>query len=113
MTPLVRGRLPSAGDPPQFGERSEEIARVDGTVIEHIVSGELAEPVDYDQAHDEWVVVLEGAAVLEVHGERLDLGPGEWILLPAHLQHRLVQTLAGTRWLALHGVDRGSPSSRS
>lgn len=113
MTPLVRGRLPSAVEPPELGERSEEIARIDGTVIEHIVSGNLAAPVDYDQAHDEWVVVLDGAAVLEVEGERVDLGSGDWVLLSAHVPHRLVETLPGTSWLALHAAERRPATSRT
>ena len=42
-----------------------------------------------------------GAAVLEVEGERLQLGAGDWVLLRADVQHRLVETLPGTSWLAL------------
>jgi cupin 2 domain-containing protein len=113
MTPLLRGRLPSDVEAPELGERSEEIARIDGTVIEHIVSGNLAAPVDYDQAHDEWVVVLDGAAILQVQGELVNLSSGDWILLPAHVPHRLVDTLPGTRWLALHAADRGAADSRA
>lgn len=85
-----------------MGERSEEIARIGDVVVEHIVSGQLESPVDYDQARDEWVAVLSGAAVLEVDHERLELQQGDWILLPAHVPHRLVETRPGTRWLALH-----------
>ncbi len=80
---------------------------MDGAVIEYIVSGNLAAPVDYDQAHDEWVVVLDGAATLDVQGELVDLTSGDWVLLPTHLFHRLVETRPGTRWLAIHGLDRG------
>lgn len=113
MTPLVRGRLPSGVEAPELGERSEEIARFGGTVVEHIVSGHLAAPVDYDQAHDEWVAVLDGAAILEVQGERVNLRSGDWVLLPAHVPHRLVEALRGTRWLAVHTTDQGSAKSRA
>lgn len=113
MTPPVRGRLPSAVEAPGVGERAEEIARIDGVVIEHIVSGNLAAPVDYDQLHDEWVVVLDGSAILEVQGERVDLSNGDWVLLPAHVPHRLVEALPGTRWLALHVADRTSANPRA
>jgi cupin 2 domain-containing protein len=107
MTSPVRGRLPSAAGAPEVGERSQEVARIGGTVVEHIVSGMLPAPVDYDQAHDEWVVVLDGAAALDVDGERVDLTGGDWILLPAHVPHRLLEVRPGTRWLALHAADRG------
>ena len=92
--------------------------RLGGVAVEQILSGTLGSPQDYDQAHDEWVVVLEGGAVLEVEGERLDLAAGDWVLLRAHVPHRLVETVAGTSWLAIHATPpanepatRGRPSS--
>ena len=100
--PVVRGRLNAAVDAPAVGERAEEIARLGGVVVEQILSGTLAAPVDFDQDHDEWVIVLAGDAVLEVAGERMALGAADWVLLPAHTQHRLVETAPGTSWLALH-----------
>ena len=84
------------------GERAAEIARLGGVVVEQILSGALTTPVDFDQDHDEWVIVLAGDAVLEVAGGRMDLGAGDWVLLPAHTPHRLVETAPGTSWLALH-----------
>lgn len=71
-------------------------------VVEQILSGELAGPVDFQQEHDEWVVVLAGVAVLEIDGEPVDLRPGDWVLLPAGTAHRLVRTEPGTNWLAVH-----------
>jgi len=79
-----------------------EVARLDGVVVEQILSGAVPTPLAYDQDHDEWVVVLHGGAVLEVDGERFDLGPGDWVLLRAHEVHRLIETVPGTSWLALH-----------
>lgn len=105
MTPALRGRLSPAAMAPGSGERSEVLARVGGAVVEYILSGRMSSPVDYDQPHDEWVVVLDGAAVLEVDDERVVLSSGDWILLPAHVPHRLVNTEPGTRWLALHASD--------
>lgn len=71
-------------------------------VVEQIVSGEVEAAVDYLQDHDEFVVVLAGAALLEVDGEHLDLGAGDWLLLPRGTPHRLVTTEPGTNWLAVH-----------
>jgi quercetin dioxygenase-like cupin family protein len=70
--------------------------------IEHILSSAAVEPEPYDQPHDEWVVVLEGAATLDVEGEPVELAAGDWILLPAHRRHTVTSTAAGTRWLAVH-----------
>lgn len=109
MNPLVRGRLSPAAEAPEVGEDSVVLARLGGSVVEQIVSGSLASPVEYDQAHDEWVVVLDGAAVLEVGDERVELGDGDWVLLPAHVAHRLVETRPGTRWLAFHAPEAAGP----
>ena len=98
----ARGRLSAATDAPLQGEVAAEIARIGNVVIEQILSGRLDGPVDYHQEQDEWVVVLDGAAVLEVGDERLDLGEGDWVLLPAAFPHRLIETRPGTRWLAVH-----------
>ena len=70
-------------------------------VVEEILSGRLDGPVDYVQDQDEWVAVLEGGAVIEVGDEHLQLGEGDWVLLPAAVPHRLVETTPGTRWLAV------------
>jgi cupin 2 domain-containing protein len=102
---VVRGRLRPPADAPAAGERSDPIARLGRVSIHQILSGSLASPVDFDQAHDEWVVVLAGGAVLQVGDERVDLRAGDWILLPARVQHRLVETQPGTSWLALHSLD--------
>ena len=54
------------------------------------------------QDHDEWVVVLAGAASLEIDGRQHALGAGDWVLLPAGVPHRVLATTAGTSWLAVH-----------
>ena len=102
MNRVVSGRLRPSSDAPAVGERSEQIAQLGGVVVEQILSGAIAAPVDYGQDHDEWVVLLSGGATLDVGGERLDLAAGDWVLLPARVQHRLVETVPGSTWLALH-----------
>jgi cupin 2 domain-containing protein len=78
-----------------------------GVRIERIVSAGQATPVDapYDQGHDEWVLLLAGAAGLwlEGDGERV-LRPGDAVLIPAHCRHLVTWTAADppTVWLAVH-----------
>jgi cupin 2 domain-containing protein len=98
---VVRGRLRAVSAAPPHGELTEEIVSVRNLVVEQILSGTV-EPVDYVQDQDEWVVVLEGAAVLEVDGERHELARGDWMMIAAGTPHRLVSTLPGTNWLAVH-----------
>jgi cupin 2 domain-containing protein len=54
------------------------------------------------QDQDEWVVVLAGAAVVEVEGDRLDLRAEEWLFLPSGVLHTVLETEPGTSWLAVH-----------
>lgn len=75
--------------------------------IERIVSTGQSTPVDapYDQGHDEWVLLLRGAAGLWVDGEgERDLRPGDHLLIPAHRLHRVTWTAKDepTVWLAVH-----------
>jgi cupin 2 domain-containing protein len=104
MPEMNRGRLKSSSQAPELGENIEELARLgDGkVVIEHILSGLLPSPVDYDQSHDEWALLLDGAAVLEVGDKRVELARGDWVLLRANLPHRLVECQPGTSWLTMH-----------
>lgn len=98
-----RGRLDATA--PAQGETVERLF----AGIEHIVSGEVATPVDYVQDTDEWVVLLDGSARLDVGGEDVRLAPGEWVVLPAGVPHRLVQVTPGSRWLAVHVTPGTSP----
>jgi cupin 2 domain-containing protein len=59
----------------------------------------------YDQTWDEWVLVVEGHAVLEFEdGDRLALEAGEYVMLPAGRKHRIASSSeeSPTIWLALH-----------
>jgi cupin 2 domain-containing protein len=76
--------------------------------LERIVSHAHASPEGkwYDQDWDEWVIVLKGSAGLLFEGESTPrvLGPGDYLVIPAHLRHRVAWTDAGepTVWLAVH-----------
>jgi cupin 2 domain-containing protein len=78
-----------------------------GVRIERIVSNGQATPEaqPYDQAHDEWVLLLRGSASLWIDGEGiLDLDPGDHVLIPARRRHRVTRTADNepTVWLAIH-----------
>lgn len=79
-----------------------------GLRVERIVSqGHTTPPGQwYDQDTDEWVILLSGAARLRIEGrdELLELRPGDHVLLPAHLRHRVEWTDPDQQsfWLAIH-----------
>jgi len=101
MAGVARGRLSEATSAPASGERVDVVIRVGGLAIEQISTGALSGPVDYRQDQDEWVMVLEGGAVLEVDGEAMDLAPRSWVHLPAGIPHRLVSVVVPTTWLTV------------
>jgi mannose-6-phosphate isomerase-like protein (cupin superfamily) len=100
-----RGRLRNAGEAPRDGEATFLLAEVGGVAVEQILSGRLDGPVDDVADVDEWVLVVEGRAVLEVAGDHLELRAGDWLLLPARTPHRLLSTEPGTSWLTVTGRD--------
>ena len=100
MSAVQRGRLLDSTVAPRTGEHRAEIVRVRNLVVEQVLSGQV-EPVDYNQDEDEWAVVLEGSAVLDVEGERVELMKGDWVLLAARAPHRLLHTEPGTKWLTV------------
>jgi cupin 2 domain-containing protein len=111
MNEALRGRLRSSSQAPEVGEDSQELAQLGNVLIEQTLAGALPSPVDYNQSHDEWALVLDGAAVLEVGDRRFDLVPGDWVLLPANVPHRLVESQPGTSWLAVHCLPYRAPTT--
>lgn len=96
-------------------ELFEPLASGGAFQLERIVSrGHRTPPGQwYDQAQDEWVVLLKGAAQLRLaDDDRLvDLSPGDYLLLPAHCRHRVEWTseTEDTLWLALHFTADARP----
>ena len=86
-------------------ELIETLIQSDGVRIERIVSHGHASPEGfwYDQDEHEWVVVLQGAARLQLEDKTVDLRPGDPINLPAHTKHRVEWTTTEppTIWLAV------------
>jgi len=75
------------------------------TKIERIVSRLHSSPTGfwYDQAEDEWVIVLRGSAALEFQaGEIIEMNEGDYVLIPRGVRHRVARTGEKTIWLAVH-----------
>lgn len=91
---------------PSADELVEQLAGRPGLRIERIVSHGQTSPPGfwYDQAEDEWVALLAGAARLAFpDGTELDLAPGDHVLLPSGRRHRVAWTDPDrqTVWLAV------------
>jgi len=88
--------------PPLRGERFETFLRHKNLVIERIVSSSDIVPQDYLQPQDEWVVLVQGEAVLRVEDRSMNLAAGDHVFLPAGVAHTVERVSAGAIWLAVH-----------
>ena len=77
-----------------------------GCRIERIISYGQASPDGfwYDQTWDEWVLLIQGAAELDLGDRKVALTPGDHLLIPAGQKHRVTMTAPDqpTIWLAVH-----------
>ncbi|MEM9593910.1 MAG: cupin [Acidobacteriota bacterium] len=95
--------LPSALE----DERFDDLLRRGSTRIERILSHGQSSPPDfwYDQGEGEWVLLVRGAARLELRDpdEVMELRPGDWIDISPHRRHRVAWTDPDqiTLWLAV------------
>jgi cupin 2 domain-containing protein len=88
-------------------EISENLLTSSSVRIERIVSRGHKSPTDfwYDQSESEWVLLVAGQARLAIDGEpeEIELGPGDYLNIPAGLRHRVTWTDPDrdTIWLAV------------
>lgn len=103
MSKNILADLPDSTD-----EIFETLLEKPGVKIERIISSGQATPAGewYDQAGDEWVVLLSGSATLMIEGETSPrrLAAGDYLLLPAGCRHRVEWTDPEVKsvWLAVH-----------
>lgn len=93
--------------PASGGETSTELLAAGGVRVERIVSLGAASPPGfwYDQDRAEFVLLVEGEAVLGFDdGRERRMRAGDWAILPAHCRHRVAWTdpARETVWLAVH-----------
>jgi cupin 2 domain-containing protein len=103
---LTRGSLRDAIPADLPDELFTPIADGPGVRVERIVSRGHASPPDfwYEQDEDELVILIAGAARLEVDGAgAIDLAEGDWIDIGHHVRHRVSWTAPDrdTIWLAV------------
>jgi len=92
-------------------ESVEILAESQDFRVERIVShGHHSAPDQwYDQPADEWVMLVQGEAMLEWEdGQKTRLVAGDSLLIPAHRRHRVHRTSQNPPclWLAVHARTR-------
>lgn len=87
------------------GENFLTLFKNSSVKIEKIVSHSHSSPAGfwYDQAEDEWVIVLRGTAAFEfAAGEIVEMKEGDYLLIPRQTRHRVARTSETTVWLTVH-----------
>ncbi len=83
----------------------EALLQRPGILLERIVSNGQITPEGqwYNQAWEEWVMILKGEAELSYPDQTpIRLKTGDSLLIPAHQRHRVSYTSSPCIWLALH-----------
>lgn len=82
------------------------VANKDVKIIRIISKGHTSPPSGwYDQDSNEWIMVLQGKALLAFEGEpSIYLHSGDYLNIPAHKKHKVqwTDTNVETVWLAVH-----------
>ncbi len=89
-------------EPPKSGETFIKLYEKNGVLIEKIASSNKQSGKLYNQNYDEWVMLLEGEAVLELKEEKKTLKKGDFLLIAKNTPHKVLQTKDGTLWLCVH-----------
>ena len=99
---MKAGNLYADSAPPLAGERFDVLLERRNLVVERIVSAADLTATRYVQTQDEWVVLLRGAATLDVAGAPVELESGDYVFLPAGTPHTVTAASEGALWLAVH-----------
>lgn len=104
----MTGNIFDLPNPLPSEEVINDLISAKGVKIERIVSNGQTTPAGkwYDQDTDEWVALIQGEAELEYeNGDIQRLAAGDYVLIPAHVRHRVVFTSAEPPciWIAVFG----------
>lgn len=89
---------------PQVDESFETLFEGKDIKIVKIVSSNKLEPKEYCQEENEFVILLEGSATLEIDGKIKNLNRGDTLFIPAKTPHKVLKTSNGALWIAIHFV---------
>lgn len=86
-------------------ELFENLAEKPNVKIERIISKGHTSPKQgwYEQAQDEWVIVLQGEAIITFEDSEKRLGSGDYLMISAGVKHKVSWTKPDieTVWLAV------------
>lgn len=99
---MQRANLLAGATAPNEGERFDTLLRLRNLHVERIISSGDISQTEYVQEQDEWVLLLQGTATLDISGEETTLEAGDHVFLPARTPHSVTKVSQGAMWLAIH-----------
>jgi len=87
---------------PKDGEDFTTLLEHKNIKINRIVSSADVKPLEYVQDEDEWIILLEGEAILFIENKEKILRKGDTLFIPAKVPHKVLKTSDGTLWLTIH-----------
>ena len=87
---------------PKGGEVFDSPLRHKNVKIERIVSSNKIGNKEFTPEQDEWVILLNGRAKLDLGGNVHELREGDYLFIPAGQKHKVLETKSGTVWLVVH-----------
>ena len=92
---------------PKDGEEIFEVLHESSDfIIERICSNNAQSPSSgwYEQDHNEWVIILQGSAIVETLDKQHELFNGDSLFIPAFVKHKVTYTSSKPFciWLAVH-----------
>ncbi len=107
---LIKNIFDPTQTPHPQEELFETLSEGSSTKVERIISrGQVTAPGKwYDSDTNEWVVLIQGKATLELEGGKLiHLSAGDYVVIPAHQKHRVsyTSTQPWCLWIAVHFPD--------
>ena len=83
-------------------ETFQKLLSHNNVTIERIVSKSFKNGSWMVQQHDEWVLLIQGEALMEFNDRNISLKQGEHLFIKAHEAHRVLETSEVAIWLAVH-----------
>jgi len=87
---------------PNSGEDFTTLLEDKNIKVVRIVSSNNIKIKEYCQEENEFVLLLEGFATLEINGKIKNLTKGDYLLIKANTPHKVLKTSKGALWLAIY-----------
>ena len=88
--------------PKEDSEFFQTLFKKKGVEIKTVISNTISTPQDFISDKDEWVVLLQGCAKIEMNSNIHKLKKGDTLFIPKNTKHTLLKTKKLVYWLCVY-----------